>query len=216
MDARRQLLRAPRRYETMTPQRPANSGSTLREPELVQRQQQIDANRVRFEELVAGLSTAQLTWRPGAGRWSIIECLAHLNRANHAYSANAERALRAAKERGATGTGPFKHGRFIQWAIAYLEPDKKKMRAKTPGMFHPGELKDPETEIAAFRAELDLTEARLREADGLHLAKVKLSSPVSRLIRLSLGQYFEMHTVHDRRHIGQAERVKSAGSFPTA
>ncbi len=199
----------------MTSKSPMHSGGALREPELVQRREELRANRARFEKLVAGLTPAQLTWRPGTGRWSIIECVAHLNRANHAYSANAERALRTAKERGVTGTGPFKHGRMIQWAIAYLDPDRKKMRAKTPGMFDPREVKDPAAELAAFRRELDVTEGRLREADGLHLAKVKLSSPVSRLIRLSLGQFFEMHTVHDRRHIQQAERVRSAEGFPS-
>ncbi|NNE08167.1 MAG: DinB family protein [Gemmatimonadetes bacterium] len=194
----------------------AEPGRSFREPELERRRQELEANRARFEELIAGLSPAQLTWRPGAGRWSMLECIAHLNRANEAYSANAEHALRTAKERGMTGTGPFKHGWFMQWAIAYLDPDKKKMRAKAPGMFQPRDLRDPADELAAFREELDTTEARLHEADGLHLAKVKLSSPVSRFIRLSLGQFFEMHTVHDRRHIQQAERVKSAEGFPVS
>jgi len=41
-----------------------------------------------------------------------------------------------------------------------------------------------------------------------------LSSPISRLIRLNLGDCFAILVAHARRHLGQIERIKTHAEFP--
>ncbi|MCU0365331.1 MAG: hypothetical protein MUE93_06640 [Ignavibacteriaceae bacterium] len=48
----------------------------------------------------------------------------------------------------------------------------------------------------------------------LDLKKIKLSSPVSILIRLNLGDPLIIIPKHDERHLNQAERVMSQKEFP--
>ncbi len=61
-------------------------------------------------------------------------------------------------------------------------------------------------EFAAVREQLA---ERVRQADGLDMAHVKTISPVSRLLRLPLGAYFDFIIAHDRRHLWQARQVRN-------
>jgi hypothetical protein len=47
-----------------------------------------------------------------------------------------------------------------------------------------------------------------QSADGLDLARIKVPTPISRLIRLSLGMTFAQVAAHERRHLDQAWRVR--------
>jgi hypothetical protein len=47
--------------------------------ELAGHQAHFRENRVLAAELCGNLTTAQFNWRPQPGRWSIAECLVHLN-----------------------------------------------------------------------------------------------------------------------------------------
>ena len=54
----------------------------------------------------------------------------------------------------------------------------------------------------------------IENADGLHLAKVKVVSPVSRLIRFSLGQCFRALIGHEKRHLLQINALTTHPDFP--
>jgi len=68
--------------------------------------------------------------------------------------------------------------------------------------------------MAAFRAYQVQYIDRLRQANGLDLARARVSSPVTRWIRMPLGSGFAMMVAHQRRHLAQARRVLSAEGFP--
>src|SRR6266545_284985 len=57
---------------------------------------------------------------------------------------------------------------------------------------------------------------RVRQADGLDLARVRTISPVNSLLRLPLGAYFNFILAHDRRHLWQARQVRNAPGFGTS
>ena len=48
---------------------------------------------------------------------------------------------------------------------------------------------------------------QLERAEGLDLARVKVTTPISRFLRLSLGMMFAQAAAHERRHMAQARRV---------
>ena len=52
-------------------------------------------------------------------------------------------------------------------------------------------------------------------ADGLDLAAVKVRSPISPVLRFTLGQCFAINAAHQRRHLWQAGQVRAATDFPS-
>ena len=48
---------------------------------------------------------------------------------------------------------------------------------------------------------------QLERAEGLDLRRVKVATPISRFLRMSLGMMFAQVAAHERRHLAQARRV---------
>jgi hypothetical protein len=55
---------------------------------------------------------------------------------------------------------------------------------------------------------------RIESAEGLDLGRIRLSSPISRRFRMSLGQWFAFLAAHERRHLWQAWQVRRHPKFP--
>jgi hypothetical protein len=68
--------------------------------------------------------------------------------------------------------------------------------------------------MAAFRAYQVQYVDRLRQANGLDLARARVASPLTRWLRMSLGSSFALMVAHERRHLAQARRVTRAPGFP--
>ena len=49
---------------------------------------------------------------------------------------------------------------------------------------------------------------QLNRSDGLDLRRVKVATPLSRLLKMSLGLMFAQIVAHERRHLEQAQRVR--------
>ena len=174
---------------------------------------QLDAIKQEGEAIAAGVSDAQLNWQPGQGRWSIGQCLNHLNVGVTMVLPAFDQAIAAGRAQGQTSVGPFRYGWFSRLAIASMEPPPR-FRMRTPmkksaGTTH--RAADVRSEFARVRAALA---ERMRQADGLDLARVRTISPVNRMIRLPLGAYFHFILAHDRRHLWQARQVRNAPGFP--
>lgn len=164
--------------------------------------------------LISGLSRAQFNWRPAPDRWSIADCLVHLNDTVTTTLPAFDRAIARGREQGRTGPGPFRYGWLAKWAVRSMEPPPK-FRMTSPRVFR---TKHAEHDLASVLPEFllvrDRLGERLRQADGLDLARVKISSPASRLFRLPLGAYFAFVLAHERRHLWQARQVRGSPGFP--
>jgi hypothetical protein len=71
---------------------------------------EIEKARRRAEELVRGLTPQQLTKRPHPGKWSVAECLVHLNATGGVMQSFMEEAIARGKRDKVLGTGPFDIG----------------------------------------------------------------------------------------------------------
>jgi len=177
---------------------------------------EIDANLSHAESITHGLSREQFQWRPEAGRWSIGECFAHLNITN-GYALGAIGAG-IAKGRGKKGEGPFQYSFLVRKFIASQEPPATK-KYKAPKVFLPPADVDPDAALAEYRRNSAELKRLSREADGLHLARVKVEMPalpavLRALVKMPLGGQLLLTTTHDRRHLWQAEEVRNASGFP--
>lgn len=179
----------------------------------------VEANLSHLETIAHGLSQAQFNWRPGPGRWSIGECIAHLN-FQQINLPSIEAAITRGRARNITGQGPFTYGLLLRkWVASQDLPVTRKFKAAK--RFLPPSEVDLGNALADYRRIQAELRRLMQKADGIHLGKVKvvltaLPSAVRWLFKMPLGALFALGTTHDRRHLWQAEQVRSDPAFPQA
>ena len=180
--------------------------------ELAGYRREIQAIREDANRLVDGLSEAQLQWSPSPERWSIAQCLDHLNNGWLALT-KLDRAMTRAAEQGVRSEGPYRHPLLGRLYVRFTEPPPK-LRVPAPKAYRPKPA-PPATEVVPRFFELqDEIAKRVVAADGLDLGKIRSSSPISRRFRMSLGQWFGFLLAHERRHLWQAWQVRKHPRFP--
>jgi hypothetical protein len=181
-------------------------------PELEQRLADFEAARHEIHELVAGLDDRQFNRRPDESRWSVAECVDHLLVTGWKMVPRLDTAVIEGRGRGRFADGPFRYGALGNWFVRQWGADELPPRARfrAPRIYVPRERR--EWTITQAVEEFTNLQEKYREivrhADGLDLARIKVGSPVTRLIRLSLGQWLAGMAGHQRRHLWQAAQVK--------
>lgn len=180
--------------------------------ELDHRQREFGAAKRAARELVAGLSQEEFNRRSAEGSWSVAECLAHLIATGQAVIPKLERGIERGKAKGWYSDGPYRYGvlgnMFVSWSSDDILPPRKPLRAPKLYTPPPGPDRPIEATLAGFETLQDDYAKVVERADGLDLGRIKVSSPVTRLLRLSLGQWFRLLAGHQRRHLWQAGQVK--------
>ena len=182
--------------------------------ELSEYRRQLREARADAEKLVEGLTDAQFNWSPAPGRWSIAECLDHLN-SGWLVLPKLDHKIASATEKGLRGEGPYRHPLLGRLYVRFVEPPPK-IRFRAPKAYVP----KPDQPLAAvaprvFELEDELIR-RVLAADGLDLGEIRMSSPITRKFRMSLGQWFAFLAAHERRHLWQAWQVRNHPAFPAA
>ncbi|HEV3038222.1 MAG TPA: DinB family protein [Candidatus Angelobacter sp.] len=164
--------------------------------------------RRRTEQLVDGLSPEQLTRRPDPGKWSIAECLIHLNLTAAAIQKLIDSAIQQGRTNNIVGPGPFKAGALGGLFIWIAEPPPK-FKIKAPAkILPPANIGDPSLVIADFFRLQDEWARLVKEADGLDLNKIKAKTGFAGMPPMRLGATIPWMMAHQRRHVLQAEEVK--------
>ena len=162
-------------------------------------------SRRRAQALVDSVSVDQLKRHPDPGKWSIAECLAHLNMTAETVQKIMARGIEQAKQEKKFGEGPFSlgpNGRLLVW-IAEPPP---KFRIRAPkNVRPPAAIDDPLQVLVAFMKAQDEWERLMREQEGLDLAKIKVGQGI---FRMRLAAALPWMMAHQRRHLLQAENVK--------
>jgi hypothetical protein len=174
--------------------------------------EQIDNIKEDAQELTAPLSDLQFNWRPASGRWSISECLAHLNLANGTDLPMLVEAIEQARSAGITGKGPFRYG-FLSRKFVQMNEPPAKLRFKSPKVYKPPSGLTKEAVLGEFLSNHDRMLELVAKSSGLDLARVKVPT-VFRYVTFSLGIRFALQNAHDRRHLRQAWDVREHRNFP--
>lgn len=181
---------------------------------------ELDAFRAQFEQvsrdadaLIAPLTDDQFHWRPSTGGWSCAQCIEHLNISARTYLPAIDEGIAVAIKAGQYGVGPFAYNWLGRMMVAIVAPPVR-LRVKAPRAIQPGEERPRSQIMAAFRAYQVQFIDRLRQADGLNLAKARVASPATPWIRLPLGSGFALTIAHERRHLWQIARLTESPDFP--
>ena len=160
---------------------------------------QLNDIRRRTRELVDGLTPEQLTRRPDPTKWSIAECLAHLNVTAAGYLPAIDAAIQRGKESKMFGKGPFKPG-FLGGLLKWIAEPPPKIRMRAPkAILPPSSITNGTQVVAEFMRVQDEWEQRAKAMDGLDLEKVKCHTPLANLPRLRLAAPIPWMLAHDRR-----------------
>ena len=171
---------------------------------------QFNSAREEFRNLVEGLNDEQFNWRPAENAWSMAECIDHLVMIGTIMGRNIDEALEKAEARGLRSDGPFKYGAIGNWFVRAVSgsDEGRRRKFKAPATYTPTSNHTISRLDAAFNEVQDRFVERVERSNGVDLARVKMPSPISRFIRLSLGQWLALLGGHQERHLLQAKDVR--------
>ena len=176
--------------------------------------QELERHRHTFEsvaveanELAKGLSEVQFNWRPAPGQWSIEECLAHLTMVGQWEVQAIEEAIDQGKARGLTAAGPFEYSAIERYILRESAPPVRHQMS-APRRFQPLHGQPVTGVLPTFLHVQSQFMRLLERADGLDLRRIKVATPISRFLKMSLGMMFAQAAAHEQRHMLQAHRVR--------
>jgi hypothetical protein len=182
-------------------------------PELDDFRRQFEAIAADADALIAALRDDQFTWSPAPEAWSIAQCLDHLNATARHYLPVLDEGISEAIRRGVYGEGPFTYS-WLGRLLVFVNEPPVRFRARARHRFNPAASRPRQEIVAALRAYQVQYVDRLRQANGLDLARARVRSPLGGWVRMSLGSGFAVMAAHERRHIWQARRITELPAFP--
>lgn len=170
---------------------------------------ELDATTSRLHELVDTMDDAAWCAKPSGSRWSVAECVEHLNITSRAYVPLLRDGLRDGRARGLTNPTSNNRLDLFGWLLVrMLEPPvKKKRRMPTPAPFVPASIEPKTKVVGEYEALQRELVGILTEAEGLAISKIKVRSPFNAKLRYSVYSSLRVIATHQRRHLWQAEQV---------
>jgi DinB superfamily len=161
--------------------------------------------QARFHALAAATRAADWARRPEPARWSIAECVAHLNLTSATFLPALHQALEGKPK--STVTRRYRRDP-LGWLLWLTMAPPARIRLKTAAAFIP----QGTAEAAELVAEFDRLQAEqvacVRSAEGLPLGDLWIRSPFDPRIRYNVYSALTILPRHQHRHLWQAERVR--------
>ena len=144
--------------------------------------------------------------RPGPDRWSIGECVGHLNLTAREYRPLVLAAL--AECRRHDDPVPRRYRRDpIGWFLWRTQGPPVRFRTKTVAAFVPAADRPADELLAEFDQLQAEQTGWVAMSDGLAIDRVRVTSPFDSRIRYTLFACLSILPRHQHRHIWQAEQV---------
>lgn len=184
--------------------RPEREASDLN-PQLAAIALELEDARQRAHRLGAAADEDAWHQRSAPGRWTVGECVAHLNLTSEAYLPLIAHAIESGRQMG--GPARERHRRdLLGWFLCRSMEPPVRIRVKTSTPFVPTASGSRAELLAEFdRLQAEVVES-LDAADGLQLEKLKVGSPFNSRLRYNLYSCFRIIPAHQRRHLWQAEQ----------
>ena len=169
------------------------------------------ATDARLQALAGTLGDRALRWAPPGGGWSVGQVLEHRIVAADSYLEPLRRLIGEATSppSGDPTWRPSLMGGLLAKSL------RSSRKYPAPRAYVPIPVARPDA-LQEFRARLRDTALLLDRARPLEWNRIRLSSPISRLIRLNLGDCFAISVAHAHRHVGQIDRIRLLPGFPVA
>ncbi len=152
------------------------------------------------------LTQDELNWREGSEKWSVLQCLEHLNLYGDFYLPEFEKRILAATQ--INSDPEFKGGWFAEKTANGMLPKDNKLSnsMNTFKNMNPDHSKLTITILDRFLKQQHQMLTMLEKAESVNISKVKckITLPV---IKFNLGSTFKFVIYHNQRHLWQASHV---------
>jgi hypothetical protein len=166
------------------------------------------------ERLCRPLSREDFNWQPSDRKWSVGQCIEHLNVAGSLLLPHLEAGIERGLEKGRVRTGGFEPGPVERYLINAMAPANRR-RMRTPPSFVPASDLEVQAVLAGFAAVQERFAACAEKLGGGEL-RVRIRSGATPLIRLRPMAWLAMTHFHEQRHLEQARRTLSLLSAEAA
>lgn len=164
-------------------------------------------------EKFGSLNAAQINYKYDERKWSIGELLEHLINTNKAYFTSYEKIIEGKRSENFLAKFPFIADFYGKMMIKTLGPNSEKFY-RTPSIF---DIKSKTAESGIVKefisTQNDLINY-IKECESLGAERIIISSPVSSAVVISVADSFRIITVHEQRHLKQAEKILGKTNFP--
>ena len=159
------------------------------------------------------LSDFELNYKASHERWSVLECIEHLNLYGEFYLPELER--RIINSKPAPDKKEFSSGLIGNYFANLMRVrDGKITVMKSPADKNPANSELTITTLDRFLRQQELLKSLLHQARETDLTRTKVSISLTPYIRLRLGDTFRFFVYHIERHVIQAENAAAlARSF---
>ncbi|MBK9190046.1 MAG: DinB family protein [Crocinitomicaceae bacterium] len=163
------------------------------------------------------LTPEQLFWKPNERAWSIAQCLAHLNAYYSFYIPVFKERIKNTRFRTPGEyfvSSPLGTASILAVKLGKVKNVKRRLKAAKD--YNPLVNATLKTENAV-QDFLDYQDEMLKiiaESRFINIRKAKCSLAVTTLIKLRLGDAFQLVSYHNERHVEQAKNVMKTPGFP--
>jgi DinB superfamily len=166
--------------------------------------------QARLDALARTMPSERWAIRSAPERWSVAECVAHLNLTSREYLPLLRDAIGRARELGRDPVGRY-HRDPVGWLLWKTMGPPVRIRFQTIARFVPQGGAAPEVLVQEFHRLQAAQLECLAQTDGLPLGRVRVTSPFNARVRYNLYSCFSILPRHQHRHLWQAERVWGGG-----
>ncbi len=152
----------------------------------------------------ATYSPRELNWKPTPEKWSVSECLEHLNMYSRYYNPAIEKAIQ--EKSHFVSVKDFKSAWIGNFAVKSVHPGHTK-KQKTLKRLNPIHSELPPTVLEDFLTHQQKLQDIISKSRSVNLNKIKIPAEVAKLLKLRLGDCLRFVVVHEQRHIQQAKAV---------
>ena len=160
----------------------------------------------RVRNLHRGLAPGAWSRRPTPESWSPGECVAHLNLTAIAMLPLIRAGIDQARRIGRSSASGYRRD-MIGWLVWRTISSAGRFKAKTIPAFVPSSDRAADEVMAEFDRLQAEQIAVTREADGLPIDRVKMSSPFNAKVRYNIFAALSILPRHQHRHLWQAEQA---------
>lgn len=160
------------------------------------------------------LPSKTLNFKETPEKWSVLECLEHLNRYGDYYLPELEKAI-TDRNTSKTTDGIFHSGILGNYFANLMKVKNGKIvRMKTPSDKNPSGSELSPITIDRFIKQQEMLKSLLQRSRMVDLTKTKIPISIAKFIKLRLGDTFRFLIYHIERHVIQAQHAAKKAQEP--
>lgn len=168
----------------------------------------IERTRININtvEKFRDLPIEELNHKENTEKWSVLECIEHLNLYGDFYNPEIRRSIESSTSKP---NEVFKSGIIGDYFVKTMLPKKKLNKMKTFKDKNPsGSSLDLNVIDRFIRQQKDFLEL-IENSRNINLTNTKTAITISKLLKLRLGDTFRFSVAHNERHLIQAKETIS-------